>query len=232
MKKIITFLLVLVICLSLCGCKSSDYRKATTMFESGKYQKAKELFGNLGEYKDSAEMLSECSVKECEALIEDIGVITYYSEYVEKDFQKAMSAYNSLTNAEKDCVRNAELLRQREAEFNEALFLEKASEYVIEEATGRVKSCANSTFKLRTDKKSHASANRSVLDPNELYGNYTVYFSLNNDGLRENYKYSGRYTLKIEDGEFGRLSLGRLDLATIDSFMKGYSSYFKPEYDD
>ena len=40
----------------LTGCDSSDYKKATELYESGNYDEAYEAFTELGDYKDSANM--------------------------------------------------------------------------------------------------------------------------------------------------------------------------------
>ncbi len=46
--------------LTLSGCKSSDYRKATELMDNGSYDYAIAIFEELGDYKDSADKIAEC----------------------------------------------------------------------------------------------------------------------------------------------------------------------------
>ena len=54
-KKTCLWLLVLALALMLCGCKSSDYKKADALYAAGDYAAAAEGFSALGDYKDSPE---------------------------------------------------------------------------------------------------------------------------------------------------------------------------------
>lgn len=57
MKRKISWVLALcLVLLALTGCDSSDYKKATDLYEAGDYQAAAEMFDALGEYEDSAAM--------------------------------------------------------------------------------------------------------------------------------------------------------------------------------
>lgn len=60
MKKTLTLLLAIVMMLSLCGCNSSDYKKAVSLYEAGNYAEAAEIFTSLGDYEDAAEMSVKC----------------------------------------------------------------------------------------------------------------------------------------------------------------------------
>lgn len=60
MKKTKLVLLLLVLSCLLCACKSSDYRKANSLFENGDYEEAYNIYQSLGEYKDTAELSNEC----------------------------------------------------------------------------------------------------------------------------------------------------------------------------
>lgn len=63
MKKLFLAALAAALCFCLCGCQSSDYKKATALFEAGDYQQAKEICEKLTPYKDSALMLRDCEAK-------------------------------------------------------------------------------------------------------------------------------------------------------------------------
>ena len=60
MKNTKLILLLLVLSCLLCACKSSDYREANSLFESGDYEEAYNIYQTLGEYKDTAELSNEC----------------------------------------------------------------------------------------------------------------------------------------------------------------------------
>ena len=63
MKRIISiflsFALSLCMVLSLTGCKSSDYKAAISVYESGDLMQAKELFSALNGYSDSEEYIDK-----------------------------------------------------------------------------------------------------------------------------------------------------------------------------
>ena len=60
-KKLFGLALVMVMSLSLVGCKSSDYKKAVELEEQGDYSGALELFNGIPDYKDSADHITYCS---------------------------------------------------------------------------------------------------------------------------------------------------------------------------
>lgn len=62
--------LVLVLCLTvlaLTGCDSSDYKKATALYEEGSYLEAAAIFEALADYENSADMALECKYAEAAA---------------------------------------------------------------------------------------------------------------------------------------------------------------------
>ena len=71
MKKWISLLLALCLCLSLCACSSGDYKKATNAYTQGDYAAAALLFEQLGDYKDSAELLKDCRYQQALQRIAD-----------------------------------------------------------------------------------------------------------------------------------------------------------------
>lgn len=60
MKKFFVLLLTLALAVSLCACDSANYSKAMAAFEQGDYTAAREIFVELGDYEDSAEMVKSC----------------------------------------------------------------------------------------------------------------------------------------------------------------------------
>ena len=61
MKRITSLILAVAMLLTLTGCNSSDYKKAASLYESGEYAEAAEMFEALGDYKDSADMVKACN---------------------------------------------------------------------------------------------------------------------------------------------------------------------------
>ena len=59
-KTLILGLAVLLLCLSLSGCKSSDYKKAASLEEAGDYSAALEIYKEISDYKDSADHIALC----------------------------------------------------------------------------------------------------------------------------------------------------------------------------
>ena len=60
MKKVLSLVLVLAVCLTLSACKSDDYESAVASMEAGHYEEAIVAFTELGDYKDSLQKLEEC----------------------------------------------------------------------------------------------------------------------------------------------------------------------------
>lgn len=65
-KKAICVICTLAICLALTGCDSSQYKKAMSLYENGEYEKASEIFEELGDYENSSEMALSCKYTKAE----------------------------------------------------------------------------------------------------------------------------------------------------------------------
>ncbi len=59
-KKLFSIILVFAFLITLTGCRSSDYESALNLMEEQEWTQARELFISLGDYKDSAERITEC----------------------------------------------------------------------------------------------------------------------------------------------------------------------------
>lgn len=86
MKKAICMVCVLAICLALAGCDSSQYKKATSLYEAGDYEAAASLFEELGDYENSAEMALACKYTFAAQLLEN------------KDYDAAKEIFEKLGN--------------------------------------------------------------------------------------------------------------------------------------
>lgn len=69
-KRVLAIGLIAAAALSLTACDSSDYKKATSLYEDGQYAEAAEQFEALGDYEDSAEMVLTCKYAEAKELFE------------------------------------------------------------------------------------------------------------------------------------------------------------------
>jgi len=61
MRKFLVAFLTLAMLMMLAGCDSADYKKAVSLYESGEYMQAMELFEALGDYEDSPERVLDCN---------------------------------------------------------------------------------------------------------------------------------------------------------------------------
>ena len=59
MKRFFAFILALSMAFALCGCSSSDYKKAQELFNAGKWGESIEIFEGLGDYNDSRDKVIE-----------------------------------------------------------------------------------------------------------------------------------------------------------------------------
>lgn len=73
MKKLILFVLIAALALSLTGCGSkeerSQYKEAVALYEEGKYSSALKLFETLGDYKDTEDYLADCRYYEAMQIV-------------------------------------------------------------------------------------------------------------------------------------------------------------------
>lgn len=97
-------LLIGLVAISLCGCASSDYKKAEELLAAGSYEEALVLYESLetnGGYEDSAEKVMECNYN------------IAGKAYEEMDYSKSAEMYAALT------------------EYKDSAELEKKSEYAL-----------------------------------------------------------------------------------------------------
>lgn len=59
-KRFFLGLLAILLCLSLTGCKSNDYKKAVSLEEAGDFSAALEVYESISNYKDSRDHIAVC----------------------------------------------------------------------------------------------------------------------------------------------------------------------------
>lgn len=83
MKKFRSLVFILVLCCVLCSCgKAEDYEAAVAMMEAGDYLGAIEVFSELGDYEQSQEKLSFCTIKAHTVAWELLNEHAYDEAYV------------------------------------------------------------------------------------------------------------------------------------------------------
>lgn len=124
MKRIFGALVCLVLVVSLCGCDSQDYKKAVGLFQKEEYAQAKELFDDLGDYKDAAKMSQECVYRMATQAWE------------EKDYATAMELFGQLGDYEdalemtQKCTYHYATALVEDGEYDSALpLLEELGDY-------------------------------------------------------------------------------------------------------
>lgn len=102
MRKTISLILALTMCFVLVGCDSSQYKKATNLYEEKRYEEAAAIFAELGDYENSAEMVKVCrysyaaelltggDFEAAKAVFEELGDYADSVNYVKEcDYQQA-----------------------------------------------------------------------------------------------------------------------------------------------
>ena len=126
LKKCLIMVLLVVLTLCLCGCDSSDYKKACSLLNAGDYAAAQEMFTALGDYKDSADKIAEC----------ELGILeNAYNAAVEQmeagAYEAAIAAFTGIDDY-KDSKAKIEQCEAAIAEikYNEAVELMAGEKYL------------------------------------------------------------------------------------------------------
>ena len=105
-KRLLSLGLIMVLCFSLTGCKSSDYKKAVELQNSGDYAGALELFKGIGDdYKDVSDRATEC-----QSFIDSIAAFDEAKSSLDDknaELDKAISEANDLVNGENTALNNS-----------------------------------------------------------------------------------------------------------------------------
>ena len=111
MKRIVAFILALVMVFALCGCSSESreekqYNKAIKLLNEGKYSDAQKIFEELGDYKYSKSKVCECMIKDI-----NYWYIVHQSDLMAAQAaSKALEYYQSLSKDEQSNVSNKDEL--------------------------------------------------------------------------------------------------------------------------
>lgn len=86
MKKSMLLVLIVFLVTVLCGCKSSDYKKATQLMQAGDYEKAANLYRTLEDYKDAEERTTMLEVK---------AIMVKYQKYYDEMNELSLMNFNA-----------------------------------------------------------------------------------------------------------------------------------------
>ena len=109
MKKSILLVMIVFLVTVLCGCKSSDYKKATQLMQAGDYEKAANLYRTLEDYKDAEERTIMLEVK---------AIMVKYQKYYDEMNELSLMNFNAEVKPLEEII----------SEFEE-LDMEKISQY-------------------------------------------------------------------------------------------------------
>lgn len=137
MRKLLCLCLVLTLCLCLCSCKSSDYKKAMSLYEAGEYEEAIVAFEALADYEDSADMKTECIYSNAIALMDAGNIIEAYNTFTalngyRDSEEKAESIYDQYLTATLKAAKVSDIITFGSYED------EKINWYVLEKEEDRV----------------------------------------------------------------------------------------------
>lgn len=216
MKRALSVILIVLMVLIFSGCDSSDYKKATELFEQGEFAQAREIFAELADYEDSQEKVKLCdieiTIEECNNAIANLGLtnsVTYYDVLFSLSrFEKAFNLYYSVPEEYKDRITDAQKLLAAQTLYEQCRAEEEIENQVTAEAIKVVKDytskyAAISTFQIREDKETSFALFWDDEDPTLLNGSITLYYSYANKyGGTEDREEMGFWDGKYENGVF------------------------------
>lgn len=144
MRKLLCLCLVFTLCLCLCSCKSSDYKKAMSLYEAGEYEEAIAAFEALADYKDSVQKIADCELgilgnkyNNAIALMEAGNIVEAYDAFTalngyKESAEKAESIYDQYLTATLKAAKVGDIITFGSYED------EKINWYVLEKEENRV----------------------------------------------------------------------------------------------
>ena len=134
MKKFLSFAMVLVMLLALCGCDKLDYNKAMKAYDNGEYAEARDLFAELGDYEDSAKMVKDCDYRIAKRAMDN------------EDYEAALKTFEKLDDYKEskelalECKYGLALAMMDEGEYEDAVeLLTEIADY--EDASEQLQEC-------------------------------------------------------------------------------------------
>ena len=177
MKKFSVLLLAFLLVISLTGCKGSDYKQAMELYANDDYAAALAIFTELGDYKDSSDMVCACKYEIAQQLLLD------------GDYEGALAVFEELGDY-KDCREQIEIVleKQKSEAYAEAFALLEIGNYqqayAAFEALGDYRDSATQltyfTYKTSASKETNYSIINNTTQ--KLSSEYAVHYTYDSAG--------------------------------------------------
>ncbi len=146
-RSYVCVVLMLILCQVMAGCGESEkelYEKALNAYNSMDYETAKELFGELGDYKDSANYVELCSNEMAEVSDDNNTEVFDVVEDTKDYMELAIKAYD-----EKKYEEALELFEQAPEEYakKSKYLLQIAREFIAREKSAEAQEVIDSIRK-------------------------------------------------------------------------------------
>ena len=120
LRKFAAVLLALLMMLSMTGCEELDYREAVQFYNAHRYEEASQLLSQLGDYKESADLLKRCAYW------------TAVDTMVAEDYASALEQFQALGDLEDSAARVTECTYQLAMAAYEAEDFSLAENYFLQ----------------------------------------------------------------------------------------------------
>ena len=162
-KPILTLTLIVALAFSLAGCDNLDYREAVQLYNAGLYEQAAQLFAEIPEYEDSAQLETRCyyrlalntmAAEDYESALEQFEALGNYEDaparVTECKYQLGLSAFDAgdLVTAEGYFADNPDY--QQTPEYCRRITWQKLFDAIAEKAPGEVDSILETEADGRT----------------------------------------------------------------------------------
>lgn len=237
LKSAAVLMLVCVLAFSLTGCDKLDYREAIDLYNAGKYDAAAELFYQLGDYENSAELLTRSQYWSAITLME------------QGNFQEALPRFLKLGDFEDSAQRvteckyllaiadfEADALADAEIGFLEIADYKQAPEYLrritwqkLFDAVASAGAESGGSFTIQKEQDGKLfSVTADMAEPNQLIlfvsnskdMGYSFYddltLILTRDSLEATFSANSTFTMDYVDGQIGseQKASGKVDIST------------------
>lgn len=234
-KSVVVLILLCLLAFSLTGCDSLNYREAVKLYNAQDYDKALEIFTELGEYEDSAQLITRCkywiAIEAMEygrydSAMEQFQALNGYEDSAERitecKYQLAIAAFDSEEYASAEALFLEIPDYQQVPEYLRRLNWQKFFDAVAETGT---ESGGSFTLQKEQDGKVY-SVTADLVDPGQLIFfvsdskdmGYTFYddltITLSRDDLQAAFTATSMFAMDFKGSQIGsqQRGTGTLDI--------------------